>query len=342
MELKADILVDKCFELKKENVFISPLSLFFALTMIANGADGKTKEELESFLGDDIDYLNEELQEYLEELPEVIELSSSIWTNGISVKENFKNILKEYFNSEAKTFTSNDIKVINNWVEDNTNGKIHSIIENLSDEDLFLLLNAIYFKDSWMVPFKKDLTEKESFNNLDDSISKVFMMHSQEQVYFENDTAIAFAKQYESRISFIGILPKKEGDFNLEDLNIEELLNNRDFCKVNVGLPKMGFYNSISFIEILKSLGIKEAFGSNANFSNLTDSFVSIDKVIQKTSLTVDEEGSEAAGVTCIGMRKGCIQHVKPKNIILDRPFAFMIYDNCYELPLFIGKIVNL
>lgn len=343
MELKGDILVDKCYELNKENIFISPLSLFFALSMIANGTDRKTKEEIESFLGEKVEYLNDCFKEYLEDLPPTIELASSIWTNGINLKEDFKNILEKYYDSEANTFTSKDINVINKWVKDNTNGKIKSIIDKIDDNDLLLLLNAIYFKDGWIVPFKKNNTRKVSFNNLNGNETEVAMMYGKENLYYENDKAFAFTKGYESRISFVGILPKKEGDFNLKDLDIENLLKERKYGEAIIGLPKLKFDSSINFNDVLKSLGINEAFSQNANFSNLSNyNPLSINKVLQKTSLTIDEEGSIAAGVTSIGMMKGCIRHEEPIYIILNRPFVFMIYDKCYEYPLFIGKIVNL
>lgn len=217
------------------------------------------------------------------------------------------------------------------------------IVDRISPNDLIILLNAIYFKEDWFEPFKKELTKVHPFTNLNRTVSDVEMMYSKGDMYFENEEALAFSKPYKERFSFIGILPKKEGDFNLNDLNIEDLMRKRSYGSTFIGIPKFEIEDNIKIVEILKSLGLNTCFTANADFSKLFENEASnISNVIQKTAIKVNEKGTEASAVTSIGMRKSCIRFEEPKEIILNRSFAFMIYDEEWDVPLFIGKIINL
>ena len=163
------------------------------------------------------------------------------------------------------------------------------------------------------------------------------MMVGDAEYYLENEEAIGFSKNYkDGRYSFIGILPKEEGDFTLESLNIESLLDSKEQIETNIQLPKFEFEYSNSLREYLIDSGLKSSF-YNSNFSNIfeKDNNLVVDDVIQKCKITVDEEGTVASAITIV-VTKNSMSINDTKKVHIDRPFAFMIYDNEQDIILLI------
>ena len=164
--------------------------------------------------------------------------------------------------------------------------------------------------------------------------------------YYENDKATAFGRDYANGVSFIGILPNDEGDFNLEDLDIGGLLkSNPEYDEVDCKMPKLNFETSTVLNDMLSSLGLDNLFSSNADFSGIADQNVNVDTILQKTKLELDENGTKAAAVTAVTME--CMSapaENEPiiKTVELTRPFAFLIYDRSNEEILFIGKVTSI
>lgn len=163
--------------------------------------------------------------------------------------------------------------------------------------------------------------------------------------YYENEYATAFGKNYANGLSFIGILPKKEGEFTLEGLDINGLMNsNPEYDQVSCKMPKLNFETSAELTEYLKALGLENIFSKNADFSGITKSGINVSSILQKTKLELDEKKTKAAAVTAIFSDKCAapVDNMIIKEVNLQRPFAFLIYDMSNDEILFMGKVITL
>ena len=171
------------------------------------------------------------------------------------------------------------------------------------------------------------------------------MMHSTESAYLENENAIGFIKNYYDGYAFVGILPKNEGNFNLTDLDIENLIASKTYdYDVNIGLPKFKIEYDTSLVQALQQFGVRDAFIPEiADFSGIAKDLFITD-IIHKTYISVDEIGTEAAAVTAITMDNATAmpEQKEEKDVILDRPFAFAIIDLENNTIFFSGKITNI
>lgn len=162
--------------------------------------------------------------------------------------------------------------------------------------------------------------------------------------YYENDQATAFARSYINGLQFIGILPKEDGDFTLEDLDIPGLLESKpDYASVNARMPKLDYTTSVELTDILSGLGLEQIFSNTADFSGISDVPTFVSSIIQKTNLQLDENGTKAAAVTAAMIEcMSALSEEEPKEVNLNRPFVFLIYDAEVEEPLFVGKVVTM
>lgn len=346
-------------EASGKNIMFSPTSLNFALGMIAEGAKGETKEILDDYLGtndfaayakeylDKIKAYNTEDESY--GYQSKVKIADAVWVdNGLTLQEKFKNTVSDSFwaEVEAVDFSAAEktCDVINSWCDKNTEGLIPKIItpDLINDNTGLCLTNSLYFESGWSgEPWNVSDTE-ESFGKKE----KTKYMTCTGDRYYENDKATAFGRDYANGLSFIGILPNDEGDFNLEDLDIGGLLkSNPEYDEVDCKMPKLNFETSTVLNDMLSSLGLDNLFSSNADFSGITDQNVNVDTILQKTKLELDENGTKAAAVTAVTME--CMSAAVEKEPIiktveLTRPFAFLIYDRSNDEILFIGKVISI
>ena len=342
-----------------KNIMFSPTSLNFALGMIAEGAKGETKEILDDYLGtndfaayakeylDKIKAYNTEDESY--GYQSKVKIADAIWLdNGLTLQEKFKNTVSDSFGAEVEAVDFSTAEktcdVINSWCDKNTEGLIPKIItpDLINDNTGLCLTNSLYFESGWSgEPWKVSDTE-ESFGKKE----KTKYMTCTGDQYYENDKATAFGRDYANGLSFIGILPNDEGDFNLEDLDIGKLLkSNPEYDEVDCKMPKLNFETSTVLNDMLSSLGLDNLFSSNADFSGIADQNVNVDTILQKTKLELDENGTKAAAVTAVTME--CMSAAVEKEPIiktveLTRPFAFLIYDRSNDEILFIGKVISI
>ena len=346
-------------EASGKNIMFSPTSLNFALGMIAEGAKGETKEILDDYLGtndfaayakeylDKIKAYNTEDESY--GYQSKVKIADAVWVdNGLTLQEKFKNTVSDSFGAEVEAVdfsaAEKTCDVINSWCNKNTEGLIPKIItpDLINDNTGLCLTNSLYFESGWSgEPWNVSDTE-ESFGEKE----KTKYMTCTGDRYYENDKATAFGRDYANGLSFIGILPNDEGDFNLEDLDIGGLLkSNPEYDEVDCKMPKLNFETSTVLNDMLSSLGLDNLFSSNADFSGIADQNVNVDTILQKTKLELDENGTKAAAVTAVTME--CMSapaENEPiiKTVELTRPFAFLIYDRSnYEI-LFIGKVTSI
>lgn len=345
-----------------ENIFISPASLAIALDIVYNGASGQTQQaigqtlELQGTNLQEINQANADLKTTLENPDPKIQLSiaNSLWTKeGIPFKPEFIQLIQNFYQAEVKNLNfSNPTapSIINDWVNQSTNGKINKIVDVIEPKTVFLMLNAIYFKGNWTEPFPKEATQLRPFTLLDGTQKQHPMMRQQNSAsfpYYENELFQAVSLPYgEGRMSMYIFLPNQGVSLKTfyEKLNAENWqqwmnqFNNFDNSGgVLISLPRFKLEYAIDLKDTLKALGMEIAFTKEANFSGMTPSSVWIDKIKHKTFVEVNEEGTEAAAVTNIagGVRSG------PIEMNVNRPFFFAIRDNQTGSILFVGSIVE-
>lgn len=344
------------------NVLISPLSIQLALAMTANGAKGETKEEIEVLLGGEytLESLNEYLLDYVENLPSdekyKLAIANSIWLkqNGIAPNSDFLQTNKTYYDSEIYSAPFNDSTVtdINNWVNENTDGLIPKLLDEIGEDAIMYLINAIVFDAEWAEKYTKDSIYDDIFTTEDGIEQAIKMMYSIEHTYIEANGAIGFRKNYkDGKYSFVALLPKENVtvDEYIATLTGEEILHalsNPDYSKtVFARMPKFSYDYSLNMNSVLKSLGMPTAFDKeNADFSGMgaANGNIYISNVIHKTFISVDEAGTKAGAVTSVEM--GTESEPSYENevyITLDRPFVYMIIENETNTPIFIGTLGN-
>lgn len=337
---------------KKNNIMLSPTSLNFALGILAEGAAGDTKEKLNEYLG--TDKYTEYAMVYLEKLNAYnkngskLKIADAVWgDDNIALEQKFKESVSENFDSEVKNLDFSDgeaaSRSINEWCNKNTEGLIPEIVtsEAISGSTGLCVTNSLYFEAGWEKAWS--VSEKaETFGN--NGEETIYMTGSADD-YYENEYATAFGKNYANGLSFIGILPKKEGEFTLEGLDINGLMNsNPEYDQVSCKMPKLNFETSAELTEYLKALGLENIFSKNADFSGITKSGINVSSILQKTKLELDEKKTKAAAVTAIFSDKCAapVDNMIIKEVNLQRPFAFLIYDMSNDEILFMGKVITL
>lgn len=342
-----------------KNYFVSPLSLHIALGMLLNGTDTKTKEEIQKSLrvSSDLAVTNGIYKDLMEGLPNADPkvtntIANSVWyRNTFSVEKSFLDVLKASFNAQtyAEDFTNTaTVGKINNWASDNTNGKIKKVIEQIEPAHVMFLMNALYFKGDWKIPFKVENTRDENFAGTTGTKS-VKMMNMQEKVKYakrSNYQALELAYGGGNYVMTI-ILPEGK-------TSVGEIINTMSASewkslnttlaeqKVIVGLPKFTVEYETNLNSVLSKIGMPTMFTDLADLSKISPPAgkLKVGFVKQNTFVAVDEKGTEAAAVTTIGVELTSMP-ILPE-FICNRPFAFFISEKQSNTILFAGKIVNL
>jgi len=349
------------------NTFISPTSLSMALSMVYNGADGTTKEEIGSVLQTgniDLGTWNEKNASLFsalqrEEEQTQLHVANSIWLQDqYHFQQEFAQNTSDYYAAQQEeiNFQSGDAaERINNWVESATNDKITDMVEEPLNPDLVsILINAIYFKGEWKYGFDESNTEERPFYLSNGSTEDVPLMSLQKKLpYVENEFFQAAVLPYgdDELISMHVFLPKENVGLEeirqlLTDDSWNDLLAQFQESKGTILLPKFELEYEAVLNETLKQLGMKTAFDHNeADFSNMIEENdpIWIDQVKQKTFIEVNEEGTEAAGATSIEMEttSAPANEEEPFYMEVNRPFFFTITDEETGTILFMGEIAN-
>lgn len=348
---------------KDGNVFISPTSIFTALAMVYNGADGKTKEEMSKVLGveeltlEEVNKANASLMNMLYEKSEGTQLSigNALWINEkYNLQNNFISSTKDYFNAKTEKVDFTDSKtsdVINDWVKDATNKKIKKIIDVPLAPDLaVILMNVIYFHGSWEQKFDEKETKDDSFYLEEGTVEVPFMELEEDFDYLENDIFQAISLPYrDSEMSMNIFLPKE----NVSLIELEHKLTNDSWQQWNTAfnrmdgtvlLPKFQMEYKTELNKSLGDLGMASAFeADNANFTKVIrgEQKLTLSTVVHKTFVTIDEEGTEAAAATLVAKDTSSQQSSETFYMKVNRPFFFTIQDNETGIILFMGAINN-
>ncbi len=360
-----------------ENSMISPLSIYTALSMAANGAGGKTKEEMNAILGNECttEEINEYLNNYITNINngDILRTANSLFVmedNGVVVDPGFVDLIrKDYFAEVFYEPANNDtVDKINAWVGENTKGMIDKILEydSLNQYTAAHLLNAVSFEAQWEDQYTEYDIKRRTFNNYGGSTAQVDFLCGIEDRYLSDDKAVGFMKDYSTprlynaetdkfdspeRYCFLAILPNENVGVDgyieqMNDTTIKDLVASATYSQVNTAIPKFSFDSTYALADVLKDMGMKTAFDMHkADFSHLAtheDGNIYISSVTHKTHIELDENGTKAAAVTDIGFDIESEMPAPITDIILDRPFIFVIYDRNNNIPVFIGTVCEL
>lgn len=351
-----------------QNVIISPVSIFLALSLLYHGSDRSTKAELETFLELDtaeVSGLNSRLllQDYAEnkeKLNTTIQLANIIFAdNTLNIRDNFRQDLKHSLLSGVEKVDFSDVfptaQTINEWVQKKTENLITDLIspEVISQNTRLIVLNAIYFKANWKYPFEKYETLRSvKFDVTDHSDVEVDMMSKSDDILYQSNTKLQsqiVSLPYEDEnFQMMIFLPFDHNENSLQNLikefttvDFSEMYESLTEETVDLYLPKFSLGFKSELVSALKRNGVNRMFNpSDADFSKISDEQLSVSNILHETKVEVTEEGAEAAGIT------GAVLDLRtvitdPLEVNLNRPFIFVIHDRRNNIPLFIGKVVN-
>ena len=266
-----------------------------------------------------------------------------------AILESFMKNITTYFDAEVfvENFTkTNSIDELNEWVNEKTNKKITKLFDSpLSADTVMVLMNAIYFNGIWHTEFNQSLTKSAPFYVCKNQSESVEMMTKHDKYkYAQFDDGQLLSIPYKNNtMSMLVLLPKESHQnsisLSLNDINLETRIKQLKTVNLTLHFPKFKLSKSYQLNKALNSLGIREAFTKQADFSNINRNHnLFVSKVLHKTFIDVNEKGSEAAAVTGIVLETLSI-HNTPRELKVNRPFMFFIRDNTHNVNLFSGII---
>merc|ERR1712106_327710 len=354
-------------ENKSNNVIISPLSIHLAMSLLYNGAKGDSKVQLANVLGlvNVSDHtVQEEARNLLisystlkSNLTTNIELANVIFADDTTdVKDSYESILNKSFLTSTQRLNFSDVEesaeTINDWVANKTNDLITDLVSSvsLSPDTRMMLLNAVYFRANWQLPFQKDGTAKSAFSVSEDTFVDADMMFLDNELYYGHNKELeaqVVSLQYEDpNFTMLLILPDNETALgslsnDLTEMDFTQIHNSLNSTDLLLRMPKFKLGYKTQLVSAFKDMGIADIFDeASADLSGITDESLFVSDILHETKIEVNEEGSEAAGVTGIQLdtRAG---GSGPLFLKIDRPFFFVIQDLKNNIPLFMGKILN-
>ena len=342
------------------NVFISPLSVSMALNMTLNGAAGTTADEMRTALREsgystaDINAYSRELREALlrADPKTTIGIANSIWYHqGATVKAPFIEANRTYYDAEVQAldFSSpSATATINGWCAQKTHNKIKEIVKQVDPTTFMYLINAVYFKGAWTTRFEKKNTRNMIFRRADGSTQTVQMMNLMDTFRYASSNVCDYLEMdYGNHAFSMVIMLPKDGKTTRDVIAMmdgkkwADAMQSLTLKEIRVLLPRFKAECEYPMHEhILPDMGMKLPFNSElADLSGIADisafGRLFISSVIHKTFVQVDEEGTEASGVTNVGV----MPTGESSFFIVDRPFLFVIREKSTGVILFIGEI---
>ncbi|MDE6685842.1 MAG: serpin family protein, partial [Lachnospiraceae bacterium] len=331
------------------NSMISPVSVMMALDMAAAGANGETQEQItdlfcEGASQEQVEHFCRDLLDRYESSQDVeLHLANSIWirdTAANQMKEDYLVRTDRIFDAEAliAPFDQTTVDAVNQWCDDNTDGMIDHLLDEIDPYAQLILMNATALDAPWADPYEDHQVREDTFTNADGIAEDVKMLNSTEDTYFETEDAVGFMKYYEGyEYAFLAILPNEDMtvDEYVQSLTGEkyrEFWNSRTTAyEVWTKLPEFTYEYELKMNDVLSAMGMVQAFDEkNADFNGIAEFLngnLYIDIVLHKTFIEVGQERTRAAAVTAVIMEAGSTmpEPVEIKEVYLDRPFVYAI-----------------
>ena len=348
---------------KGENTLISPVSVFVALAMTANGAQGETLKEMEAVLGMPAEELNAYVGSFMLMLSQTekcrLSIADSVWftqDESFTVNRDFLQKNADYYGADIyKTaFDEQTLKDINKWVNNKTEGMIPQILGEIPQQAIMYIVNALAFKAEWASIYEEDDIKEGLFTKENGETRKAEYMYSLERCYIEGDNAEGFMKEYYGgKYAFAALLPAEgisleEYIASLDGKALRALIENRQHAYVDAAIPKFEAEYSAELCGILEKMGMKRAVSPElADFTGIgaAGENICINQILHKTRISVGDKGTQAAASSLVGMTYGSASPAEPKpekKVHLDRPFVYMLVDIENSVPIFIGTMTDI
>lgn len=349
----------------QKSEIISPISITYALGMLNNGAVGETQAEINKVLGfgeTGVDGINDFCRKMLTEAPNLdkltkVMIANTIYmNNGYELKPDFITKANTCYDAEPETrdfYDGQTRDVINKWGNDHTEGMIPEVLteDEFDPSAVSYLLNAIYFKGAWAEKFDKGNTKDETFTTETGEEKQVPMMHQEHGFgYTETDDCQALCLPYGNNAYRMTILLPKEGK-TISD--VAQTLTADTWQRkyvwmssaiADVKLPRFESQSDLGLVKIMSVLGMPTAFTRDADFSNFCNAHTFIGLMKQVAKIKLNEEGTEAAAITVIGVMDvstGIASEPLRVNFHATRPFLYVISEQSTGAIFFIGQYMG-
>jgi serpin B len=350
----------------KDNLALSPYSIAVALAMTANGAAGSTRTQMQDVLhvgslasyNTGVDALTQEIEglagpvKLADGTSDSIALAAAnqLFGDGhITWGKAFLTVLAKQYGAGMRTVDFQGAAeaargLINQWTSQQTHGRIPTILPSgtVDADTRLVLVNALYFKAPWQTPFQKGSTTSQPFHRADGSTATVDMMSNDphDGVFLRGRHFQAARLPYAGGSLAMTVALPESGQ---EPAALQELLaglTEDGEPGLTISMPRWTFRTSTDLVPPLTSLGMKQAFGAGADFSPMTSTEgLSVSEVLHQAFIAVDEDGTEAAAATAVGMTDSAA--VAGHTLVLDRPFLFVLHDTAHGTPLFVGRVAD-
>jgi serpin B len=351
----------------EQNLFFSPYSISLALAMTLAGAAGDTEAEMRSVLHlpeqvvlhAALNAIDQALRDRgltaKEEERFRLSIVNALWGQaGQHFEADFLDTLAKYYDAGLRTLdfqkaTEAARQVINQWVEDQTEGKVKDLLPegSVTPDTVLVLTNAIYFNASWQFPFRKELTADGTFHLPDGGTVSVPMMYqNHEFAYVAGAGYRAVELPYAgNELSMVVILPDPdrfdEWAGALDPARLNAVLAGLSTQQVALTLPRWKFESEVSLKDTLQDMGMTRPFSTSADLSAMTGKReLFIQNVFHKAFVSVEETGTEAAAATAVLVGRVSMP-LEPVAMVVDSPFLFLIRDAATGTVLFLGHVVN-
>ncbi|KAG5841225.1 hypothetical protein ANANG_G00197300 [Anguilla anguilla] len=344
---------------QSKNVFFSPLSVSVALAALSLGARGKTHQQLFEGLGfNSTDITEEEVNQAFQHIHHNLNEKSDVnLGNALFIGQDFKprpeflESMKRYYQSEGFSTdfgkTEQAKEQINKYVDEKTKGKITQLVEEVDPLTVMYLINYMYFKGKWEIPFDPKKTVEDNFHVDDKTTVPVQMMYAKDDFRVFHDEEISthvLRLHYSESVSMMLVLPEN-GLQGLEEVvckdHLWKWIKSAKKRKYIVHVPKLSLKTSYQLKAILSEMGITDIFEDAADLTGISEQGnLVVSKVLHKATLDVDEAGTTATAATGVEIAERGIV-IDPPAMKFDRPFMVFLLSRETRSILFMGKIVN-
>ncbi len=346
------------------NICFSPFSIHSALSMVYEGAEGRTAWQMEQVLG--LTVSDDQRHPMIKELMEVMQkdspdlevrIANSLWSMPeYPVEESFLSVLEETYHSELREtdfflYPVKSAEKINSWVEDRTSGRIKDLFGKDSFDSMtrLVLVNAVYFRGDWAKPFDPSKTEKGVFKTVTENIPGIPFMKKTERwnYYSDNDIQALDMPYAEGNYSLLVISPRETAGLEKvgKDISGEYISSIRKSMRperVSLSFPKFEMKDRFQVAEILEDLGMTHVFSPvESDLSGISSGEkLYLSEVVHASFFRIDEKGTEAAAATGTGIKAASIP-AEPVKMTLDHPFMFILYHEEINTILFMGRVAD-
>jgi len=317
-----------------KNTVFSPVSLYAALGMAAQGANGVTRDEILALISENSS-------------PEINSANAVFAAPDVVLLDAYQSAIDEKFAAEYFPIDETVVESVNQWVNEKTDGMIPSLMQTLPDKTGLILINAVAMEKAWLKPFDGENTFEEDFFTPDGTVSVPMMHQTSRFLYNEKDNVQMLCLPYADSNLQMWIALPAEGEMNalLENLaerGMDYLTADAQSKELVLSLPRADVTDENDLVETLRQLGVSAAFTSEADFSGISETPLYISGVTQKARVKMDEKSTSAAAATMIMMAKGAMAAPEPPvEMKVNRPYFFAVADRETGAVCFAGVIEN-